>query len=964
MDSDWLSRIEGVPDSRWSSGCWYAVLVLLLAPAPGYGQIAQLRGRVVDPSGAVVPGAAVSLKGPDGRTLAATSSGDGGYSFAGLDPGVYTLQASAPNLALAMPVSVTVRPGVQILNLQLQVTRSSQQISVEENAGPAVATDPAANATALVLRGQDLQALADNPEDLAADLQALAGPSAGPNGGSVFIDGFSGGDLPSKDAIREVRINQNPFAPEYDTLGLGRIEVFTKPGSSQFKGTAFYNLGDSVWNSRNPYAQQKAPFLLQESGVNFGGPMGHRASYYLDLERHSITNGAIINGITLDPATLAIQNPYTAVLAIPQRRVIINPRVDYQLNANNTLSVRYVFTEADIPKSAVGGFNLPSRSVAARTTGDTAQLTETAVLGSAVNETRFQFYRNATSNLAGNLAPALQVLNAFNGGGAPVGDAYNTQNDYELQNYTSWTRAAHSWKFGVRLRAQRTVDNAPQNFGGTFVFSGGLAPELDADNQPVLDSSGQPVPVKITSIESYRRTLLFQQAGLPAAQIRALGGGASQFSISTGQPETAAGQLDGAVFAGDDWRARSNLTLSYGVRYETQSNIHDWRDWAPRLALAWAPGAPSGKNSGKTVIRAGFGIFYERFALANVITARRYDGVVQRQYVINNPDFFPAIPPASELQTPVTIQRLAPSLRAPYLMQSTFGVERQLAAGTTLAVTYANSHGLHMLRSEDINAPLPGSGLFPLGTPSPIFQMESSGLYNQNQLIANVNTRVSRKVSLFGSYTYNRALSNTDGISTFPADPYNLAGEYGPAATDTRHRVSAGGSIETWGKVRLNPLLTVQSGPPFDITIGRDLYGDTLFNARPGLTTDPTKPGVFSTPYGLLDPNPALGEPLVPRNFGRGPGSILLNLRLQRVFTFGPPRAAAEGKADPRYSLSFSAAMRNLLNHNNPGPIIGALTSPLFGQANQPAGANTLGGTGFSESANNRRLELQTRFTF
>ena len=938
-----------------------------MAVSPAWSQTAQLRGQVTDPTGAIIPGASVSLTPPNGRTLTVTGSGDGTYTFVGLAAGEYRLQAAAPNMNMAEPLAVTVRPGLQTVNLQLQVARASQQVSVEENAGPAVATDPASNATALVLRGDDLQALADNPEDLATDLGALAGPSAGPGGGAIFIDGFSGGDLPSKESIREVRINQNPFAPEYDKLGLGRIEIFTKPGSDQFKGLAYYNLGDDVWNSRNPYAAQKAPFLLKEYGVNFGGPLRKRASYLVNIERHAIDNGAVINGTYLDSSTLKLFDPYTAVLRIPQRRVIVSSRFDYRLNDNHTLAARYVFIRAAIDDSGVGSFNLQSRGVHAQSASHTGQLTETAVLGSAVNETRFQFYHLNSSNRPYDASPAIQVLGAFNGGGSIVGNSFNSQNNYELQNYTSWMRGSHAVKFGARLREQ-TIDEASlQNFNGTFTFSGGLAPELDANNQPVLDASGQPLLVKITSVESYRRTFLF--ANLPPDQIRLLGGGASQFSITRGTHGVSASQFDAGAFAGDDWRARTNLTLSFGVRYEAQTNIHNWRDFAPRIALAWAPGAKSAKAAAKTVIRAGFGMFYERFALTNTITALRYNGLVQQQYVITAPDFFPAIPSPSTLatlQTPVITQRVAADLRAPYLMQSSIGIERQLSRNTTVAVTYANTHGLHQLRSAAINAPLPGSGLYPLGTPAPVYLMESTGLYNQSQVISNINTRVSKKISLFGSYTYNRALSNTDDLGTFPANPYSGAGEYGPAATDIRHRVSTGGSIETWGHLRLSPLLNLNSGPPFDITIGRDLYGDTLFNARPGISNDPHKPGLIATRYGLLDPNPAPGEAIVGRNFGRGPGAILFNLRIARAFAFGAVRPASDGKGagDHRFNLNLSLAIRNVLNHNNPGPIIGNITSPLFGQANQPAGAVNLGGTGFSESANNRRLEFQTRFTF
>src|SRR5205823_8697589 len=130
----------------------------------------------------------------------------------------------------------------------------------------------------------------------------LAGPAAGPKGD--YIDGFSGGQLPLKNAIREIRINQNPFAPEYDKLGFGRIEILTKTGADKLKGTGFYNFGDSFWNSRDPYGQQKAPFLLKEYGGNVSGPLGSKASFIIDVQRHAIDNGAIIDGITLDSQTL------------------------------------------------------------------------------------------------------------------------------------------------------------------------------------------------------------------------------------------------------------------------------------------------------------------------------------------------------------------------------------------------------------------------------------------------------------------------------------------------------------------------------------------------------------------------------------------------------------------------------------------------------------------------------------
>jgi hypothetical protein len=957
-----------------------------------FAQNATLRGRVTDESGAIVPGAIVKLSGPGGsKTVTADESGL--YSFAGLTPGNYTVEASAPRLAQT-PAKVNLNVGARALDLVLKVARTTEKVTVQEDARPTLSLDSSNNASAVVLRGQDLEALSDNPDDLQADLQALAGPAAGPNGGAIFVDGFSGGELPPKQSIREIRINQNPFSPEYDKLGYGKIEIFTKPGADKYRGTVNYNFAKDFWNSRNPYSPQKAPFLLDEFEGDGGGPLTKRASFTVDAQRNMVDNGSITNAVTLNPQTLRIQ-PFTGTLTTPGRFTKVTPRVDYQLSDNHTLMFRYGVTHSDVTDNGIGGFDLASRGYHSQFTNQTVQAAETAVIGTAVNETRFQYYRSATQSIANTAGPALQVLGSFNGGSSPVGSTFDTQNSYELQNYTSMLKGKHSWRFGVRLRGQTDDNVSPQNFGGTFTFGGtGLAPVLDAQNQPLLDGAGQPRMAPIASIERYRRTLVFQQLGLTAAQIRALGGGASQFSMNAGTAGLSVHQYDAGIFAGDEWRVRPNVTLSLGFRYETQSNIHDWRDFSPRLAVAWAPGGRK-KARSKTVVRAGFGVFYDRFPLGSTLTAERFNGVVQQQYVVTNPDFFPAIPSLASLagfRSEQVIQEVSSRLRAPYILQSAVTLERQLPANATLAVTYTNSHGLHLLRSEDINAPLPGSGAFPLGHTGPVFLMESAGLYNQNQLIANVNAKLNAGLSLFGFYVLNRAMSNTDGVGTFPAVPRSSVGEYGPASTDVRHRVTAGGSINLKWAIRISPFAVVQSGAPFDITAGNDLYGTTLFNGRPGLATDPSKPGLIPTSYGLLDPNPTSGERLLPRNYGRGPGQISVNLRVAKTIGFGSERGGSGGGSSSggggggtgtalaavsgrglgsiigspttarRYNLSLGMSIRNLFNHTNPGPIIGNITSPYFGSANQIAGAAN--GEGFYETANNRRLEMQIRFTF
>ncbi|MCX6624768.1 MAG: carboxypeptidase-like regulatory domain-containing protein, partial [Acidobacteria bacterium] len=415
-------------------------------------QRAALRGQVTDESGAVVPAATVVLNGPTG-TRTTKTGGDGNYVFIDLPPGDYTLRASAPQLVLREPATIRVLSTSQTLNLLLHVLAEKQEVTVEESSKPTLSTEASANASAVVMRGSDLDALSDNPNDLAADLQALAGPAAGPNGGTIFIDGFSGGEMPSKNSIREIRINQNPFSPEYDRLGFGRIEIFTKPGTDKFHADLGYNFATDKWNSRNPYAAEKAPFHLHELREMVSGPLGKRASFNVTFMREWVDNGNVVNAVIVDPRTLAV-TPFTDTPVAELRRTAATPRVDYQLSTNHTLSVRYSYNRDIVRNAGTGGFNLESRGYHNDALGHTLQVTDTAVVStSVINETRFQYFGPSTVSQANLPGYAIQVLGAFSGGGNPLGRSTNSQNNFELQNNTSVLRDLHTLRFGVRVRA-------------------------------------------------------------------------------------------------------------------------------------------------------------------------------------------------------------------------------------------------------------------------------------------------------------------------------------------------------------------------------------------------------------------------------------------------------------------------------------------------------------------------------
>jgi len=957
-----------------------ALLALLsILPAGAFAQSGNgtIRGQVTDPSGASVPGTTITVTGAQGLVKGARTGEDGKYNIEGLPFGNYTIRAAAKGFRLYEKTDLVISAAQpQTLNIPLEIGMEKQAVTVSD--ASKVDVSPLNSVGAIVLKAEDLKGFSDNPEDLQNELQALAGPAAGPNGGEIYIDGFTGGRLPPKESIREIRINQSPFSAEYDRLGFGRIEIFTKPGTDKFHGMTFFNFGSSALNSRNPFASDKPPYHSTQFSGNLGGPLGKKASFFVDAERRDVEETSVVSALTLDSSF----NETTLSEAVlnPTKRTAVSPRIDYQLSANNTLTARYSYAETRRVNEGVGQFSLPSQAYNANDSEQTAQVTETAILGAkAVNETRFQYIRRRDNQKGDSSEPTISVLSAFTGGGASIGESSSNEDRYELQNYTSLTLHKHMLKFGGRLRDVSLSDRSTQNYNGTFTF---------------------------TSLDAYRITLEGLQDGLSLAEIRALGGGPSQFSITGGDPLASVRQWDLGVFVQDDWRLRTNLSVSAGLRYETQDNLGDHADIAPRLGLAWGIGKGKSRQP-RTVLRAGAGIFYDRFGESLTLQARRLNGITQQQFIVSSPDFFPDVPSLDTLtedQASQAIRKVDSSLRAPYVVQTAVGLERQLPKNITLAITYMNSHGVHALRSRNINAPLPDTGVRPYGDVGDIYMFESSGLFNQNQLITNFSARVSRKFTLFGFYMLNHAKSNTDGAGSFPASQYDLSTEYGNAAFDVRHRVFIGGSIEGPYGFRLSPLVAANSGRPFDIVVGSDLNGDSLFIDRPAFATDLSRSSVVTTTYGVFDTDPIAGQTIIPRNYGRGPGEFTLNLRLSKTFSFGqtaeakqqpmgpppggpggpgggrgggppgggpggglgpgglsgggPPPGMFGGSASKRYSLEFNVMARNLLNTVNLASPIGNLSSPLFGRSNALAGGM------FSNATANRRIEFQMMFRF
>ncbi len=1013
------------------------LVIALCASLPGLlfaqQRAGSLRGQVLDELGGAIVGASVTVIDSKGVEKSVVTNDGGTYVVNGLAPGKYTVRAINAGFAMFETPELEVVAGKTVtFDITLKVAIEEQNVTISTE-NRELSTEPENNAGAVVLKGDDIDALPDDPDDLAAALQALAGPSAGPNGGQIFVDGFTGGRLPPRASIREIRINANPFSAEYDRLGFGRIEVLTRPGTDRFRGQASFNFNDDALNSRNPFADRRPPIQTRQYGGNFGGPLVKRkASFFVDFDKRDVNDEALIVATVLDANNNIVG--FSETVPIPSRRTSFSPRIDYQINANHTLVARYNY-QKNTRVQGVGGFSLPSREFDAQNSEQSIQLTETAIINKTiVNETRFQFEHQTNSQDADNTIAAIDVQEAFFGGGSQVGQSHTDNNSWELTNNTSFAMGAHALKAGVRVRGIHINQFSPQNFGGTYTFFGGaLGPILDVNGQPV---GGTEI---VTSIDRYRRTQVLLAQGLTGAEIRALGGGASQFRLSAGNPETEVSQWDVGGFIQDDWKLRPNFTLSLGLRYENQKNIDSNLNFGPRIGFAWSPG---GQQS-KTVVRGGYGVFYERVSENLTMTALRLNGVNQQQFTVQNPDFFPLVPTPEQLITfavPGSVYRIAEDLQAPYTLQSVISVERQLPFNLTVATSYINIRTLHVLRTRPLNAPLPGtftpgvpaSGIRPLNcadfippdinpsTRCNVFEYESSGRYNQNQLIVNLNSRFHRNATMNAYYVLAKANSDADGTGSFPANPYDFSTEYGRASGDIRHRfVMTGNFRAPWG-ISVNPFVIVQSGRPFNITLGRDINGDTLNTERPALAAAGADCGdtinIRCTPYGNFKLTFAPGDVMIPRNFGEGPGSTTVNVRVSKTWSFGSEGGGSNAQNRPdggpgggqrdgqravmggamgrgpggggpggggrggfggpgggggfggpgggngRYNLTFSLNFNNVLNHTNLSNPIGNLGSQLFGQSTSTTGG--FGGFGGGNAAYNRRIDAQLRFSF
>jgi hypothetical protein len=997
------------------------------APAAGAtATTGSLRGRATDPDKAVIPGLTITLTNAAGKTYTTQTTGDGTYLLPNVPPGTYTATTFLAGFSPSTQTGVKITAGSQLhLNLHLQ-PEVNTIVNVKADQGTTLSVSPDNSASTLTLTGKDLDALSDDPDELSDELSALAGPAAGPNGGQIYIDGFTGGQLPPKSSIREIRINQNPFSAQYDKIGFGRIEVFTKPGTDKLHGSLQLQGNDNAFNTAALVGSAPQPpyhsILFQGS---LSGPLSKKASYNIGANYRVIQDNNVVNTtVTANTFVPSSTNyaPYNFVQGVfyPQTRVDLSPRLDLQLTSTNTLTARYQFDHNSQTNAGTGGNSLASAGYNSTENNNEIQLSDSQTIGTRViTETRFEYSNDSTSTTALNPLQTNSVQGAFTDYGNSTGVQSDTATHYEVQSYTSVQLRNNFIRFGGRLRYNGDDNSTTAGTFGGFTY-GQTTPTYDAAlntnyaavgyNSPtspcypgsdaIAKATAFPVTtldtISVPGICNFGLTQYYNNNPLVTRHNSI---GPSQFSANAGNTSASASVTDLGLYLEDDWKLRPNMTLSGGIRYETQNQIGDHHDFAPRLGFNWGIGSAKG-GSPLFVLRAGYGIFYDRYGLSQVENVVRFNGSATAEHeIIVSPVTGSTAITCFTLATCTSLAGInqttysqASNLRTPYVMQTGIGVEHQIFKPLTVTVTYLNSRGQHQFFSQNV------------GTyASPIYQYASEGIYKQNQIIVQGTFRGPAGISLFGFYTYGHANGDTAGPSTFPSSSAGIKADYGRTSSDIHQRLFLGGSVPMLYNIALSPFMIVNSGAPFNITLGQDLNQDTILNDRPALgsatacaaaaANPAANPNIVVSQYGCFNKNTQSTDPRIPINYAQGPAQFAFNLRATKTFGFGPMKASASGRqqgdhgqmqpgAPPpggghhdhgggdmgfggggtntghQYNLTLGAQVLNLFNVVNYTTPVGVLSSPQFGQQTK------LAGNIFSTNTAVRRISLQANFTF
>lgn len=823
-----------------------ALLAASAALAQPAARGVAVAGVVQDQTGAVLPGAHVTLSAAGGAAQTVVSDVSGGFRFDRVAPGSYDVRVEFPGFAVHVSHVRVAGRAPAPLTIVMQIEGLSQEVSVS-GGGNETSESAAANLDAVSVDASALDNMPVLDDDIVSAVSRFLDSSAiGTNGATLVVDGVEVNALSvSSSAVQEIKINQDPYAAEYMRPGRGRIEIVTKPGGREYSGTLNLRFRDSALYARNAFAATKPPEQRRVVEGSAGGPVGN-------LEKTNFLVSALHDAEDSQSPVFAdtLAGTVQTNVATPFANTLVAGTINRQQGDRHTISLRFSHQERSASNQGVGGITLPEggRNTSQRE-DDTTYSHQTIVSQKLLHEFRLMvgFEHQPFDSLS--TQPKIVVNDAFIGGGAQ-GTSLRTEKHFTLMDDFIWSPARQTVKFGVNIPDwswRGYLDET--NTGGTFYFS---------------------------SLQTYA-------AGQPYA-----------FTLQRGDGQVNFLEKVVGLFIQDEIRVRPNMTLNAGLRYDWQDFFHDDNNFAPRVSAAYSPG-----SGGRTVIRAGAGIFYDRTGPGPIQDLLRYDGAHLEQITIVDPSYPTAIGPTQSLASELsTLVRLAPNVTIPYSLQYSGSVERQLARKTTLAVTFTGSRGYNLFRSRDINAPAPP--LY-LARPDPavgmVREIESAGTMRAASLQLTLRGQPSKAISGTAQYTYGRAYNDTSGVTWMPPNAYDLSQEYGPADYDRRHTIELFGAWTAGTWFTLGASWEAYTGRPYSLTLGTDVFDTGMANARP---------------------------PGVPRNSLRGPGYSSLDLRWSHDVMLNEPK---------KRTLTLGVDAFNALNRVNDNYYVGNLSSPFFGQA-------------------------------
>jgi hypothetical protein len=879
-----------------------ALLLLLVLGWTGPAVVAQratgVRGVVTDETGGLIVGAMVTLTDEYGVKATGTTGQEGRYQIATRSRGKLTVTVEAAGFA---PSSRTVVvTGTESATLDVKLRLAINDRVVVQGSLLGVSLDSDQNLSGVRLSSRSLDALPNDPESLLQSLRLLAASTGTrPDQVVFYVDGLPMTQrLPSKDIIQSVRINANPFSAEFAEPGSSRVEIITRPASGQYSGSARVDFNDARLNAQDPFQPYRADYQSRTFEGYAGGPIvRNRWGVLAYAGRWEQDDNVVVNATTIDPLTQQAA-PLRLNVAAPTRTTSYSLKTNVQIGQRHTAAVEFAHEERERHSAGLeSGFDLPERAYTGDSRERTASFWLTSASSSALNEFRGRASRNRLADRAVTAAPAILVLEAFNAGGNQ--DALfreDTTARVHVANVTTLARTAHSIRFGGQADVVRLEQIDRANFNGTFTFS---------------------------SLDLYRRVL----AGTPGYR-------PSQFSIVKGDPSVDLSIVEGAWFVQDDWRVKPRLTVSYGIRQDIQRYDGMRMRLAPRAGLAWAPSA-----DGNSAIRAGMGVFYTPIPQRLFADTLRLDGRHGQQLVVDHPSFFPQVPDAlPDVQNvTTTVRTRSANLTLPMMLVTTVSYDRQLIGSLFGSLGYTLRRGSDLLRTRNVGG-VPGAGL--AASHARNLQFESTGRSKAHEVSATVSGTLGPH-TLFGSYGFTRAMQDTDDLYSVPADSGNLAAEWGRAAVPV-HRVSIGGSLSLPSDYAIHPFVNWASPLPFNITSGNDTNLDSVFSDRPSFAAG--QPGAIVTDFGIFNPNPQPGEPIIPRNLGLGPTNFTVDVTATKTFY------AYKGATPSLRHATLMLGVSNLLNRTNYAGFNGVLTSPYFGTANR--------------ALNKRRVTVTLRYDF